>query len=225
MLPDAQQRLFLVACLALAPCLAGAQAGPQTDPPIAPSIAPSMAPHLASKPLHPVDGAMDPAGAALQAPAMPMAASPLRNVRKLSDSDLSCAQIHAETQALEQLAQQQQAEALQVQQAMTEAQNEMMKQATEGRGMGGVGASIGSGLLGFIPGASQVQGYAMQAAASARQASMQDSVNRMMQASTQMVQTGQALEQTQARSDHLTDLFLKKGCKLSEMKAAAGAAN
>lgn len=147
---------------------------------------------------------------------------PMRGVRQLGDGELSCAQIHAETQALEKAGQAHQAEATQAQQAMTDTQNEMMKLASEGRG--GVGSAIGGGLLGLIPGGAQVQGHAMQAAAEARRARMQDNTQQMMQAQTRLVNAEQALEHVQARSEHLVDLFLKKGCKLSEVKAAADAA-
>lgn len=143
-----------------------------------------------------------------------------QGVRQLGDSELSCAQIYAETQALEKAGEAQQAESRQAQEAMAEMQNQMMKQASDTRG--GVGSAIGSGLLGLIPGAGQIQGYALQAAADARRANLQDSVDKMMVAQTQLMNAEQALERTQARSEHLADLFLKKNCKLSEVKAAAG---
>jgi hypothetical protein len=150
-----------------------------------------------------------------------LTSEPMRGVRQLGDGELSCAQIHAETQALEKTSQAHQAEAAQAQQAMTDTQNEMMKLASAGRG--GVGSAIGGSLLGLIPGGAQVQGYAMQAAAEARRAGMQDNTNKMMQAQTRLVNAEQALEHVQARSEHLVDLFLKKGCRLSEVKATADA--
>lgn len=156
--------------------------------------------------------------------AMPMpmqpGPNPMRGVRKLSDGELSCAQIYAETQALEKTGEAQQAEATQAQQAMAQSQDEMMKQANGMRG-GGVGSAIGNSVLGMIPGAGYVQGMAMQAAASARMANMQDNVNKMMQAQNQLMNHEQALELTRARSEHLTELFLKKGCKLSSLKGGA----
>lgn len=166
------------------------------------------------------------ADASAAMPPMHFPAPAPRNVRKLSDSDLTCAQIHAETQALEQASQGPQAEAALAQAAMTATQNEMTQSVNSMRGagvVGGIGSAVGSSLLGMIPGAGQIQGYAMQAAAEARRASMQDSVQKMMQAQTQLMNAEQALEHARARSDHLADLFLRKGCKLSEMKAAAGA--
>lgn len=205
MLPAAFTRLPLACWLALAPLVACAQ----FDSPVPPDR-------------------IEPAGSgsdALDVPAgwPPTAPAPMRNVRKLGDGELSCAQIYAETQGLEASGQAQQAEAAQAQQVMTDAQNEMMKQASGMRG-GGMGSAIGSGLLGMIPGASQVQGMAMQAAAEARQASMQENTRKMMQAQTRLMNAEMALEHTRARSDHLTELFLKKGCKLSEARAAAEAA-
>lgn len=147
----------------------------------------------------------------------------LRSVRKLSDSELTCAQIYAETRALEQAGQAQQAEAAQAQAAMAQTQNEMMEQAGGPRG-GGMGAAVGGSLLGMIPGGAQIQGHAMRAAAESRRAGMQEGMQKMMQAQARLVQAEQALEHAQARGDHLADLFLKRGCRLSEVKAAAGEA-
>src|SRR5690606_17140658 len=124
----------VVAVLALAPALAVAQLDPST-----------------------VRQAREGADPALGAPgwALPAgAAPPLRSVRQLSDGELSCAQIYAETQTLEASSRAQEAESAKAQQAMAETQNQMMKQATDTRGMG-MGSALGSGLLGMIPGASQ----------------------------------------------------------------------
>jgi len=151
-----------------------------------------------------------------------LSTEPMRSVRQLGDGELGCAQIHAQIQALEKTGQAHQAEAAQAQQAMTDTQNEMMKLASAGHG--GVGSAIGGSLLGLIPGGAQMQGHAMQAAAEARRAGMQDSTNKMMQAQTRLVNAEQALEHVQARREHLVDLFLKKGCKLSEVKASTDAA-
>jgi hypothetical protein len=146
---------------------------------------------------------------------------PMQSVRKLSDGELACGQIYAESQELEKGLLAWQAEAAQTQQAMEDTQNEMMNRANSARG-GGMGAAIGGGLLGLIPGGGHVAGYAAQAAAEARRADMQESVNRMMQAQTRLMKLEQAMEHAQARGEHLADLFLKKGCRLSEVKAAAG---
>lgn len=204
MLSVAIKQLSLCGLLALAPFAACAQRSPQFA---------LDRPSLASEEGDEVD-------AAASLPSMPFAAPPPRGVRKLSDSELTCAQIYAETRALEKTSQAQQAEATQAQTAMTETQNEMMKSAGSMPGSG-IGSAIGNSLLGMIPGAGQVQGYAMQAAAEARRTSMQDSAQKMMQTQTRLMKLEQAMEHAQARSDHLADLFLKKGCKLSEVKASA----
>lgn len=145
---------------------------------------------------------------------------PVHSVRKLSDSELGCGEIYTESQGLEKSLLTWQAEAAQAQRAMEDTQNEMMKRANDARGAG-MGAAIGGGLLGLIPGGGQVAGYAAQAAASARRADMQENVNRMMQAQTQLMKLEQAMEHAQARNDHLADLFLKMGCRLSAVKAEA----
>lgn len=146
-----------------------------------------------------------------------------RMVKRLSDSDLSCSEIHAESAALEKTGQAQQAEAAQAQEAMAKVQEALAAQAGGVRG-GGVGAAIGGGLLGMVPGGAQIQGHAMKAAAEARRAGMEEGMQKMMQAQTQLMNAEQALEFAQARGEHLADLFLRKGCRLSEVKAAAGAA-
>ena len=146
-----------------------------------------------------------------------------RMVKRLSDSDLGCAEIHADIVALERTGQAQQADALQAQEAMAKMQEELMAQAGGMRG-GGVGSAIGSGLLGMVPGGAQIQGHAMKAAAEARRADRQEGMQKMMQAQTRLMNAEQALEHAQARSEHLTDLFLRKGCRLSEVKAASEAA-
>ncbi|MBL0919893.1 MAG: hypothetical protein IBJ14_14415 [Hydrogenophaga sp.] len=145
---------------------------------------------------------------------------PVQSVRKLSDGELGCGQIYTESQTLEKALLAWQAEAAQAQQAMDDTQNEMLHRAQDARG-GGLGAAIGGGLLGLVPGGGQVAGYAAQAAASARRAGMQESANRMVQAQGRLMKLEQAMEHAQARSEHLADLFLKKGCRLSEVKAAA----
>lgn len=201
-------RLSLSGLLALAPWAVGAQ--------VASQIGAARAAALADQP-------DDAAGL----PPMPMGAgammaAPPRNVKKLGDGELSCAQIYAETQALEKTSQERGAEAEQAQAAMMASQNEMMKQAS-GMGGGGVGSSVGSSLLSLIPGGGQIQSFAMQAAADARRASMQDNMEKMMQVQTRLVNAELAREHAQARGEHLTDLFLKKGCKLSEVKSAGAA--
>lgn len=193
-------RLSLSGLLALAPWAVGAQ--------VASQVAAARAAALADQP--------DDANGL---PPMPMP----RNVKKLGDGELSCAQIYAETQVLEKTGQERGAEAEQAQAAMMASQNEMMKQAG-GMGGGGMGSAVGGSLLSLIPGGGQIQSFAMQAAADARRASMQDSVEKMMQVQTRLVNAEQARELAQARSEHLTDLFLKKGCRLSEVKAATASA-
>lgn len=212
MLPAAAiTRLSLYGLLALTPWAVGAQ--------VASQIGAARAAALAGQA---VDLPDDAAGQ----PPMPMGAGGMmpapRNVKRLSDGELSCAQIYAETQALEKTSQERGAESEQAQAAMMASQNEMMKQAS-GMGGGGVASSVGSSLLSLIPGGGQIQSFAMQAAADARRASMQDSVEKMMQVQTRLVNAEQARELAQARSEHLTDLFLKKGCKLSEVKSAGAA--
>lgn len=153
-------------------------------------------------------------------PPLEYAAPPMANVRELRDGELTCAEIYAETQALERTGREQQAKARQAQEAMTKSQEAMTKQASNMSG--GMGA-IGGGLLSMVPGGGLVSGLAARAATSARTSAIQQETNRMMQTQMEMINTEQALQYTQARSDHLAGLFLDKGCKLSEVQGAASA--
>jgi hypothetical protein len=202
MLPTAFTRLFLYGLLALAPWAVCAQTALQWA-----TERDGLAGEVRDQPDDAADGP----------PMLSAVPSRTRSVKKLSDSELTCAQIHAETRILEKTSQAKQTEAMQAQEAMTEIQNEMMKQAS-GMGGGGMGSMVGSGLLGMIPGAGLVQGAVMQAANEARRASMQDGAHKMMQVQTRSMNAEQALEHAQARSEHLADLFLKKDCKLSQVK-------
>lgn len=205
MFPAAFKRLSLYGLLAIAPWAACAQAAPPSGPE-RPGI-----------PGHEGDGFADVPGV----PPILISTPPaMRSVRKLSDSELTCAQIYAETRELEQTSRSRQMEAMQAHQAMTETQDEMMKQADRMRG-GGMGAAVGSSLIGMIPGAGQVQGHAMRATADARRAGMQESAHKMVQAQTRLMNAEQSLEHVQARAEHLAGWFLTKGCRLSEVESTA----
>ncbi len=181
-----------------------------------------FSPLAASGEIGPQAAGEQPIRAGDEADEMPWVTSPRQVVRKLGDGELSCAQIYEETRLLEKSSEKQQAAALQAQRIMSDTQGEMLKEANGLQG-GGMGSAIGGGLLGLIPGGSQIHGYAMQAAASARRAKMQEATSKMMQAQMQLMNLEQAMEQSKARSDHLADLFLRKDCKLSQARAAASA--
>lgn len=171
-----------------------------------------------------------------------LSAPPLPNVRKLGDNDLSCAQIHAETATLQKAGEEQRAEAEAAAQEVSSAVNDMMQQAMTARGNGngrapGMGMlSTVSGLLNMIPGnagmaASMisriVNRVASQAAAmegenaSGMPDNMKNLLTKMMEVQQKMVNAEGDMYYTQARHDYLVDLFLKKDCKLSQIKTVA----
>jgi hypothetical protein len=145
------------------------------------------------------------------------------NVRKLSDSELTCSQIYAETQDLEKAGAEQSVKIDQAQRQMAESQNEMMQQSSNIPGSG-IASTVGNSLLGMLPGGGMVSSMAMQAALDVRRSAMQENVTKMMQTQNQLMNVSQSMQYTQARQEHLADLFLKKGCKLSQVKAASAAA-
>jgi hypothetical protein len=160
------------------------------------------------------------------------------NVRKLGDNDLSCEQIYAETETLQKAGEEQRAAAESASQAVTDATNEMMQQAMSMRGKeGGMGMNMMSsltGLLGMLPGSGGmaasmvgriVNQVAAQASDTSNQSGMPDNMKKLLEKmidiQQKMVNAEGDMYYTQARHDYLVDLFLKKDCKLSQMKAAA----
>lgn len=158
---------------------------------------PEAAPEQALEPIEPPMAQM---------PMAPMA--PPAGVRKITDGALSCEQIYAESRGLEAAIAKHQAESDAAQAEANAAQDAMMKSA--GRGPG---ASVGSSLLGMIPGANMFSGMAQQAAMSAQMSAMRDSQSKMMASYQRVAQVQEQLAYAQARNDHLVDLFLKKGCR------------
>lgn len=152
----------------------------------------------------------------------------LPSVKKLSDNDLSCTAIYLEVTELERTLKVQETAAAASQREMQQAATAMMD---SGAAMSGVGAA--TGLLGMIPGVGGIVGgmvgsVASQAASAAAMASVRERQGHMMETTQKMVASYQAQAAAAGRRDHLTDLFLARGCKLAEVKAAlakdAGAA-
>ena len=83
------------------------------------------------------------------------------------------------------------------------------------RGFGGFGGGFGGGLGGMLGGlASQAQQGAAQQAAAQAVAQQQAQANAAAQAS----QNAMLSQQAQGRKEHLTGLFLGKGCKMSDIQ-------
>jgi len=144
----------------------------------------------------------------------------LPSVRKLSDNDLSCTAIYLEVTDLERTLKLQEAAASASQREMQEAATAMMD---SGAAMSGVGAA--TGLLGMIPGVGGLVGgvvgsVASQAASAAALASVRERQGHMTETTRKMVASYQAQAAAAGRRDHLTDLFLARGCRLAEVKAA-----
>jgi hypothetical protein len=147
---------------------------------------------------------------------------------KMTDGDLTCQQMYLETVDMDAViaknktlpaatasgsvtANQVAGVATQAEGAANIAQTAATVSAYSG-GLGGFGAVVGLGALGSIFGgaAKIAQGSAAQKAAA--DAAAQQKVATEQQA---MAQTAQ---QAQARKEHVSSLFLSKGCKMSEIQ-------
>jgi ribosomal protein L12E/L44/L45/RPP1/RPP2 len=147
---------------------------------------------------------------------------------KMTDGDLTCQQIYLETVDMDTLiaknktlpaatatgsvtANQVAGVATQAEGAANIAQTAATVSAYSG-GLGGFGAAVGLGALGSIFG-----GAAKIAQGAAAQRAAEDAAVLQKMAAEQqaIVQTA---NQAQARKDHVTSLFLSKGCKMSEIQ-------
>lgn len=139
------------------------------------------------------------------------------NVARMTDSDASCEQLFAEADHLEkQVAGLPKPEdPMALSQKMTEeimASQQKAMQSARARG-------VASSVLGMVPG---VGGLAAQAL-SPGMGSMSDTNAQMqkhMKAIQESTQASMAIYSLQARQEHLTDLFLDRGCKVSQLDAA-----
>lgn len=147
---------------------------------------------------------------------------------KLSDNDLGCKQIYAEIGQMDGvIARANQPVAVATQPpaggdaaagaaigagvAGAVAQTALARSGGFG-GFGGFGGGLGGGIGGMFSGIAQ---QAMASQAQQQQATAQAAAQQAQLQAQQNVQQGQ---QAQGRKEHLTGLFLAKGCKMSEVQ-------
>lgn len=139
-------------------------------------------------------------------------------VKKMSDARLTCPQIHAETEALQARLAEQQAETMATLTAAEDARQKMLQQTGGGLSSLQSGASTATGLLSMIPGVGMVAGMfggiSQQATMNSRMAEAQQTTNAMMATQQKALDAQMAMAATQARHEHLVDMFLAKNCKL-----------
>jgi hypothetical protein len=139
-------------------------------------------------------------------------------VKKMSDARLTCPQIHAETEALQARLAEQQSDAMATLAAAEDARQKMLQQTGGGLGSLQGGASTATGLLSMIPGVGMVAGMfggiSQQAAMNSRMAEAQQTTNAMMATQQKALDAQMAMGATQARHEHLVEMFLAKNCKL-----------
>ena len=185
-------RLMLFAVVLSLPCMASAQAMPDV-------------------------AAMDPDAMAQMYTSMGNPGSAAR----MSDSEATCEQLYAESTYLEaRVAAMPKAQ--DPMQASVKMQEEMMQ--AQKKMMGGMRAKgVASSLLGMVPGIGGIAG-GLASSAMSRGGNM-DAINEVtrkamadMQKNTQAMM---AVAQLEMRNDHVTQLFLSRGCRVSTLDASS----
>lgn len=144
--------------------------------------------------------------------------SPPAGVKKISDARLSCEQIHTETETLQAKLAEQQAAATATLKAAEDARQKMFQQSGGGLSSLQGGASTATNLLSMIPGVGAVAGMfggmTAQASMNSRMAEAQQSTNVLMETQQKAMDAQIAMGTTQARHEHLVEMFLARNCKL-----------
>ena len=174
----------------------------------------------AVSPALPVAAQAMPSPPVLPLPGLGAAGLARPNPQRMGDNELGCAAIHHEAQALEKAVAEQQARIDAAQQSTQDTTKRLMSQ---GRGASSVRTA--TGLLGVVPGigglaARMVGSAATQVAGAAARSNAQDAAAQMLDNQQQLGAAVQALSVASARRDHLTQLFLTKDCKVSQLNAS-----
>lgn len=160
-----------------------------------------------------------PAGSAAQNPDSGLAPA-FPDVVRMEDADASCEQLYAEAGSLAgriaasppppdpmEAAQEMQAEIREARQSMIAAHR---------------ARSVASSLLGLVPGAGTVAGSALAAAAGAPGTdTVHDAVGRQLQLQRKIMAALMEQARLRARREHLTTLFLQRGCKVTTLDSEA----
>ncbi len=141
------------------------------------------------------------------------------SVAKLSDSDATCEQLYAEATHLENrvAAMPKPEDVGAISQKMTEeimASQQKAMQSARARGMA-------SSVLGMVPGVGGLAAQALSPGLGSMRNDTSEQMQKHMQAMQESTQASMAIYQLQARQQHLTDLFLDRQCKVSQLDANA----
>jgi len=148
---------------------------------------------------------------------MPSPGAPMPTVQKITDGELSCPDLYREVMALEQRQPALQQELAAASQAASEASAALAAPSMASRGGGLLG-----GMASMIPlVGGMVSGIASAASASAASASFNEAMAAMTAAQQRMADVQVQLGWVGARHAHLTDLFLKRPCKVSDVRGSA----
>lgn len=149
---------------------------------------------------------------------------PTGPVKKLGDGELTCAQLYTEVQDLETTIRDRQT---QYEALMDKVSRRSRAMTSSAGGIGGASSAIStlSGLAGLIPGAglitSTVGSLASSAAQAAEFSALEAQIAELETSQGELMKLGGELGTATARREHLTDLFLKKDCKVSELQTPA----
>lgn len=141
------------------------------------------------------------------------------DVAKLSDADADCETLYAEARLLEErLAA---APAAPDPTAVAMKMQEEILAAQQGARRKQQARSIGSQLLGLVPGVGGMAANAMLSAGLGRSGDLQDTIDRGMREQQAAMGAAMGRARLQGRREHVTSLFLDRGCRPSALDAAA----
>lgn len=148
---------------------------------------------------------------------MGMGAMP--SVAKMSDSDASCEQLFAESEYLDReiAALPKGEDPMALSQKMTDEIMQSQRKAMQSARAKGVASSI----LGMVPGVGGLAAQALSPGMGSMGADTSEQMQKHMKAIQESTAANMAIYQRQARKEHVTDLFLDRSCKVSQLQADA----
>lgn len=141
------------------------------------------------------------------------------NVARMTDSDASCEQLFAEADHLERqvAAMPKPEDPAELSQKMTAEIMESQQKAVQSMRS----RSVASSLLSMVPGVGGLAAQAVAPGMGGMRADTSETMQKHMKALQDSTEASMAIYQLQARQEHLTDLFLDRNCKVSQLDPGA----
>lgn len=141
------------------------------------------------------------------------------SVAKMSDGDASCEQLFAESEHLEKeiAALPKGEDPMAISQKMTDEIMESQRKAMQSARAKGMASS----LLSMVPGVGGLASQALSPGMGSMMGDTNEAMQKQMKALQESTAANMAVYQRQARQQHLTDLFLDRQCKVSQLQPEA----